>query len=300
MRIIDHFAASVRGAARYNPNVQAAPHCILWTDSDRQWEVIITRLQQEIPELFVLGEYDPALRRGPAIWLRCVLARVLPDVIFPTGVPPIFYLPGVSRQDLRAVDSCPDHLKPLAEVQYRGVIWSQTNAKDWTILAFLQTEQGGLGLDVAQDKETRAAMQLTLPDLMNIDAERFRTKRLDRSDFYQLISSDPTGDLLKWLDDSEAFRKKRSPAEWRAFVELCRYQFSFNPESEGPIAAAEKLAAHTGVWSAIWQRYREAYAHYTHIPERLQQGNPPSNMLEWRDPTSDFYDELIQTFCANK
>jgi len=62
---------------------------------------------------------------------------------------PIFYLPGISRQYLRAVESSPDYLKPLAELQYRGVIWSQTNAKDWTIFAFLKSDQGGWGINIS-------------------------------------------------------------------------------------------------------------------------------------------------------
>jgi len=41
------------------------------------------------------------------------------DVGLPVDRIPIFYLPGVSRQDLRAVESCPEYLKPLAELQYR-------------------------------------------------------------------------------------------------------------------------------------------------------------------------------------
>ena len=289
-RILDHFVTSLRAAASFNPDVQAAPFCILWTDSDRQWEVIIARLQQEMPELFILGDYAPAIRRGPAIWLRCVLARLLDDVELPPDVTPVFYLPGISRQDLRAIDSCPDHLKPLAELQYRGVIWSQVNAKDWTILAYLQSAQGGLSLDAAQDKETKAAMQIALPNLMEAEVDQFRKKRLDREDFYSLISADPTGDLLKWLDNVENYRKEKSAVEWQAFVELCRYQFAFDPEGEGPIAAAEKLANHNGPWAAIWQRYREAANRYMRIAEQIRRATPPSNTIDWRDPTGDIYD----------
>lgn len=290
MRIIDHFAESIRAGARFNPNVQAAPHCILWTDADRQWEVIIPRLQQEIPELFILGDYNPDQRCGPAIWLRCVLARTVSTINLPVDAIPILYLPGISRQDLRAVDTCPEFLKPLAELQYRGVIWSQVNAKDWTVLAYLQTEQGGLNLDVAQDKETKSAMQLALPNLMEVNPEQFRGKRLDRDDFYRLISGDPTGELLKWLDEGDSYRQKKSKNEWQAFVGLCRYQFSFNPETDGPISAAEKLANHTGVWSAMWERYCEAYTHYQLIPDRIRQANPPTNTIDWRDPTGETYD----------
>ena len=80
------------------------------------------------------------------------------DINLPEDKTPIFYLPGVGRQDLRAVQNCPDHLKSLAELQYRGTIWSQLNSKDWTILAFMKSDQGGLGLDVAQDNDSKDAM----------------------------------------------------------------------------------------------------------------------------------------------
>lgn len=289
-RIVDQFIASLRAAANFNPDVQAAPHCILWTDQDRQWEVIIGRLQDEMPELFILGDYRPDRRQGPAIWLRCVLAGALDDIQLPEGLTPVFYLPGVSRQDLRAVDSCPDAFKPLAELQYRGVIWSQVNAKDWTVMAYLQTHQGGLGLDVAQDKETKTAMQLALPSLMDTEITRFRGKRLDKDDFYQLISKDPAGELLKWLNDGDSYRQQKTADEWRAFVELCRYHFAFNPETEGIISGAEKLANHSGAWEALWDRYAEVAARYKGVPKRIRQVSPPSNTLDWLDPSSVLYE----------
>ena len=158
--IINMLVRAVRGAAVYNPDAQSAPCCVLWPDGDRQWEPVAARLQAEMPELFILGDYDVLKRTGPAIWLRCVIADKAPKVELPGGSTPVLYLPGVSRQDLRAVETCPDHLKPIAELQYSGTIWSQINAKDWTILAFLKSEQGGLGLDVSQDIDSRHAMQL--------------------------------------------------------------------------------------------------------------------------------------------
>ncbi len=144
---MDHLLRSIRDAALFNPEVQAAPHCILWPDRDHQWEPAVQRLLQEMPELFILGEYNPEKRTGPAIWLRCVVhlfgdrddqkcdtpvSGYLVDKITVSqeSFVPVIYLPGVSRQDLRAVEACPDTLKPLAELQYRGSIWSQINAKD--------------------------------------------------------------------------------------------------------------------------------------------------------------------------
>lgn len=143
MKIVEALIKSLRAGAVHNPDVQAAPACILWPDRERQWKAVIPRLQDNMPEVFVLGKYCPEKRTGPAIWLKCVLAGKAYEPGLPENVVPIFYLPGISRQDLRAVENCKDELKPMAELQYRGTIWSQMNAKDWTILAFLKSDQGG-------------------------------------------------------------------------------------------------------------------------------------------------------------
>ena len=154
MRVIEHLVQAIRNTAQYNPAAQAAPFCILWPDKERQWEKIITVLQAAMPELFVLGNYSPQERKGPAIWLRCVVAGKVPGISFENITIPIFYLPGVSRQDLRAVEQCEEFLKPLAELQYRSALWSQINARDWSIFAYFKTGQGGLGLDVAKDRDS--------------------------------------------------------------------------------------------------------------------------------------------------
>lgn len=188
MKVLDHLLKAVRDAAIFNPEVQVAPACILWPDQDGQWQSIISTLQTEMTELIVLGDYAPETRTGPAIWLRCVIADQVPDIALPKNCPPIIYLPGVSRQDLRAVESCPDHLKPLAELQYRGAIWSQLNSKDWTILAYLKSDQGGLGLDVAQDGASKEAMLLALPHFLNEQLALLQGKHLDKDYFNTPLS----------------------------------------------------------------------------------------------------------------
>ena len=221
---------------------------------------MISRLQSEVPELLVLGEYAPVNRVGPAIWLRCVIAGKATDAGLPVDRVPIFYLPGVSRQDLRAVESCPDHLKPLAELQYRGVIWSQINAKDWTILAFLKSDQGGLGLDVAQDADSKSAMQLALYRLLDEDIELLRGKRLDKDYFNTLLTGgDPVKEVLQWLNGSQSFQLWDS-IEAKAFVEVCKSQLAFNPQQDGALAGAAKLANHIGPWQGVWERFCEAPA----------------------------------------
>ncbi len=276
MRVLDHLLKAVRDAAVFNPEVQVAPACVLWPDRDRQWEAVIPMLQTELPELMILGDCAPDKRMGPAIWLRCVIAQRADDVSLPKDRTPIFYLPGVSRQDLRAIESCPDHLKPLAELQYRGVIWSQINAKDWTILAYLKSDQGGLGLDPAQDNEAKSAMQLALYRLLGEDVALLKGKRLDKDYFNTLLTGgDPVRDLLQWLDLGDAFQTTRGAGEWKAFVEVCKSQLAFNPQADGVLAGANKLALREGPWHAVWERYSEAPKRYPNIPSRIRQCRPP-------------------------
>ena len=295
IRVIGKMVKAIRSAAVYNPDVQVAPACILWPDCDRQWEAIIPRMQIELPELFVLGDYDIEKRTGPAIWLRCVLAGKIPienETPMENEVNekkacycvaeniPIFYLPGFSRQDLRAVETCPEQLKPLAELQYRGVIWSQINAKDWTILSFLKSDQGGLGLDVAQDNNAKNAMQLALSRLLDEDISLLKGKRLDKDYFNTLLTGgDPVRDFLQWLDLGDAFRAGRGKNEWVAFVEVCKSQLAFNPQNDGPLSGAEKLAIHEGPWQLIWERYCEAPNRYPNIPAHIRKCTMPLELF---------------------
>jgi hypothetical protein len=276
MRVIEYLLKAVRSAAVYNSDVQVGPACILWPDQESQWQSDIPRLQTELPELLILGDYAPEKRTGPAIWLRCAVAGKTHELILPDGCTPILYLPGVSRQDLRAVESCPDRLKPLAELQYRGVIWSQINSKDWTILAFLKSDQGGLGLSVAQDNDAKNAMQLALYRLLDEEVELLRGKRLDKDYFNTLLTGgDPVRDLLQWLDQGEAFRESRGEQEWTAFVEVSKSQMAFNPQSEGILMGASKLASREGPWGAIWERFCEAPKRYSNIPAQIRKCQTP-------------------------
>ena len=200
--LLEAVRASLAHAARYNPGDVVAPAAVLWTDSDGQWQPVVEQLRPLCPELLTLGDYDPATRTGPAIWLRCVIEPVVradkfPDLDWPADTVPVIYMPGVSRQTLRAVEECPDALKPLVELQYRGTVWTQKNGKDWTVRAFLVTDDGGLGLDVAEDKLTLQAMQGALSLLAVTPVARLRgdpPKRLEAEDFDRLMIGDTPRD----------------------------------------------------------------------------------------------------------
>ncbi len=174
-RAVDALVASL-AATVVSGDGMAFPVAVLWTDGDAQWAELVSRLRSEQPGLFTLGAYDPETRTGPAIWLRCVVDRTLPEVWPATAEPPILYLPRVDRQVLRAAGDCPPELQPLVELQYRGAVWHQRNGRDWTVEAFL-TSDDGCRLDIARDALTKAAMMRVLPRLADVPLDALRGRR---------------------------------------------------------------------------------------------------------------------------
>lgn len=270
----EQLAATLRTAAQaYAAGDQVAPSAVLWTDPERLWECVMPELQQMLPELFLLGIYAPEKRTGPALWLRCIEARVIDDA--PAAeTTPILYLPGISREKLRAAEDCPKELAALVELQYRGVMWLHVNGKDWTPYGFLVSKHGGLGLDMAKDQATLDALAGALPSLMAEPLSQLQGRRLDSEFFNGLVAPDATGLLLRWLSDPEAFKQRRSDAEWKAFCEQCKADFRFDPVKDGPLMGAKMLAERGNPWSKVWKRFAESPASYPGIVEWLKQAAP--------------------------
>ncbi|NTV64388.1 MAG: BREX-1 system phosphatase PglZ type B, partial [Oscillochloris sp.] len=237
--LLDALAAALERAGAYNRGDQAAPAALLWPDGERQWEPLLPALRARLPQLLTLGAYAPAERRGPAYWVRCAVARALPEIDFPAETVPIVYLPGVSKQELRAVEECPRPLQPIAELQYRGALWTHRNGKDWTVSSFLQSREGGLAIEVAPDQATREALRRALPRLASEPLERLRREAPLRAALLDaLLNPDEVGRLLQWLDDPEGYEQASEPATWAAFCAVCRRAYGFSPEADGPISTA--------------------------------------------------------------
>src|SRR5262245_31081817 len=108
--VAERLAAALRITAQaYAFGDQVAPSVVLWPDPERLWEEAIPTLRPTMPDLFVLGSYASSTRTGPALWLRCIEARVVEGALS-DGTIPIFYLPGVSHDTLRAAEDCPHEL----------------------------------------------------------------------------------------------------------------------------------------------------------------------------------------------
>ena len=278
--VIEALVRSLESAARYNPNDVVRPAAILWTDHDAQWQAIIPQLRRLMPQLLTMGEYAPDQRTGPEIWLRCVIDRTLEHPEIPDGKTPIIYLSGVNRQALRAVQDCPDPLKPLVELQYRGACWTQKNGRDWSVEAFLVAEDGGLGLDVARDPATHRSMLGALSELATTSVERLKGKHLEAEDFDKLFSDDPAKDLLLWLSDPEAVKSSWNSGRWSAFKSRCKVDLEFDPDKDGELVAAELLGRQEGPWESVWERFAESPVLYPGVPELLSKAMPSELFVE--------------------
>ena len=282
---IEALRDSLTAAGRYNPDDVVRPAAILWTDADHQWAQVISQLQLLMPELFVLGEYDPDKKIGPAIWLRCVIDRTLPEVSVPAESIPVIYMPGVGRQILRAVHECPEGLKPLVELQYRGNCWTQKNGKDWTVEAFLVSKDGGLGLEMARDSATRAALVLALPELIARPVSLFKGRHLEAEDFEKLIIEDPVKDMMVWLNRSAEVREQWPSAKWKTFRSRCKKEYKFDPEKDGELVAGERLGRKSEGWEPVWNRLAEAPALYNGVADVLRKSRPV-NLGMWDDKST--------------
>ncbi len=259
-------------AAIRSPEGVVEPAALIWTDPEREWQSLMPALFAAIPQLYIFGDYEPAKRTGPVIWLKCIVERALPEIVLPENVIPIIYLPGVNRQVLRAGTECPSLLQPLVELQYRGVVWHQRNGRDWSVEAFLTSELG-LGLDIFQDAQTREAALRALPVLAHEPIAPLSGRRLEAEDFDRLSVGDPVRDLLAWMSSPESFKSRSGVGLWKTFREVCKREFDFDPE-EGPAAAGDALLNGKGRWDDVWRRFCEAPQLYRGVAGALRGAKP--------------------------
>lgn len=284
--VLEAVCDALAAAAKFNSGDSAAPAAVLWADADGEWCPLAARLRELMPELLTLGPFEPEKRMGPAIWMRCVIEGTLDEPKLSADKVPVLYLPGVSRQALRSPEDCPEEWKPLVELQYRGAVWTQANGKDWTVEAFLMSENGGLGLEVARDQKTRQSMLGALEALATTPISSLRGHMLEAEDFDKLMVGDTVRDLLLWMGDAAGCRKEWDAGRWAAFKSRCLEEYAFDPERDGDIVAGEQLGKREGGWAEVWRRFAESPFLYAGVPEVLRRAKPAALLFD-REPWPD-------------
>lgn len=265
MTVLTSLIAALRDAAKFNKHELAPPRVILWPDADRLWTSCIEVLRESLPALWSLGDYAPAKGSGPAAWLRHQLdTNHGPEI-------PVIYLPGVDRAAFRSADQCPKEAAHLFALQFQGNFWTQRNGKNWTPYAFLSSAEGGLGLNVAADQETRRAIQECLRLLLPVELDASPDHRLEAGDFRAIVTKDPARTLLRWMSAPDKMKAALGVAgsEWTSFRAVCRNTYGFDPATDGALVAAEKLMQGKGGWPLVWQLYKDAPRSYPGLKELL-------------------------------
>jgi hypothetical protein len=149
--IYDKVNAALKQAESHNGNLMTKPEVILWPDPEKLWLEVIPTLQESRDNLFIYGIHEPQKNQGPSIWLKCMLAKSIPEAIWKSKTTPIIYLPGISKNELKNVEEIGFQLQPLVEYQYTGTTFAQENGKEWTVMAFVENPINGLGLKVNKD-----------------------------------------------------------------------------------------------------------------------------------------------------
>jgi len=269
--VVDRLALALDGAATNDGNVLEPPLAVLWPDGGRQWESSIKQLRAH-RRVLTLGPYKPNDKRGPAYWVRCVVAGTL-NVDGPSGLP-IVYLPGVSRDDFRAAAPDDPILAALAAVQHRSQWFAQPNGKDWTIRALFSNKERGLGLNVAGDEATATALIGGLNHILGEQMTRLQGRHIDAGFLNGLLNPDPVRLMLRWIDDPKTVEQDLGPAGWTAFVQQCKSDYGFDLAAAGVIEAALRLGSAEGPWRQVWQRFRESPTDYPGVPAKLYDARP--------------------------
>jgi hypothetical protein len=266
--ILELLIERIRQAAIYNRHDLAAPSVVLWTDGERLWSKVIPLLRDAMPELLILAPEIVDERTGPSTWLRYQLART------DWQQTPALYLPGVPRHAFRGAPGFPGAARHLFALQYQGQFWSQLNGKDWTPSAFLSSQEGGLGLDLARDRATLEAVSAQLVRVLRATPESLVGRRLEAADFHGLAARDPVGLLLEWMAAEDGKHDDWSPERWIGFKALCKPTFGLDPDKDGIITAIDRLVAGGGIWDQVWKRYRQAYKAFAGVRKALDLARP--------------------------
>jgi hypothetical protein len=272
--IYDKVIQALKDAENHNSSLMVKPEVILWPDPENQWADVIGVLQDKLPQLLIYGSFDPIKKQGPAIWLKCMVAKTLPEADWNVETTPIIYLPGVAKADLRNVENAVFNLQPLLEYQYSGNIFLQENGREWSILAFVENPAYGLGVKVGKDGATKEALKKALPTIFQ-DEYLFAGKETIDADFLNnQLFPDIIPTILKWICKGDAYLQCMDNGKREVFKTLCKSQYDFEPDHKNILEIVKMLGAQRGSWKFVWQLYAAAPHKYPELEDLLRQAKP--------------------------
>lgn len=283
MKVLDHLIQSLRKAGEYNRHDTAAPSAVLWPDGEKRWEGVSAQLLKKMPELLILSP-DINEKQGPGTFIRYLISKHKSKQL------PVIYLPGVSRQHFRSASGFPEIAKHLFPLQFLGRFWTQENGKDWTLSAFMTSENGGLGLELARDKSTEEALAEQIETLLAVEIEELLGRKIEAGDLNELGAGDGVKLLLEWIENPKKAEKKWGKEEKKAFLGLCKKEYGFDPEKDGVVIAIEKLIEGEGKWLRVWQRFEESHTSYPELPKALK-GFRAAGLFDQANPRSASFNE---------
>ncbi|MEI7830032.1 MAG: BREX-1 system phosphatase PglZ type B [Prolixibacteraceae bacterium] len=272
--IFDKVIQALGQAEQHNSSIMVKPEVILWPDPERQWTEVIPAFQTMLPQLLVFGSYNPDLKQGPAIWIKCMVTKALPEANWADEATPIIYLPGVAKNDLRNVQDAGLEFQPLLEYQYTGTLFTQENGKEWSILAFVENSCNGLGIKILKDTATKDALRKALPTILQ-DGEVLYGKTIIDADYLNnQLFPDIVPSILKWMCKGDSFLQGMDQGIRETFANLCQTNYDFEPDYRNIKTIAEKLGSQRLGWKYVWQMYATAPKKYPEIEELLRNAKP--------------------------
>ncbi len=271
--LLESVLETLQNAFKHNGNVMVKPEVILWPDPDSQWYSVVPTLKSNIPAFLTYGDYDPATLTGPANWIKCMVARQLPEANWKNSDTPVIYLPAITKNDLRRVSEVGMELQPLVEYQYTGTMFTHVNGREWTVLAFMENALAGLGLKVAQDTATKEALIQALPYIFEDSTLHY--PGVVNADFLNSVMfPDAVSNVLKWVCHGDAFLQTLPAEKREVFREICRTRFEFEPDQKNIRDIVLKLGSQKNAWKQVWQLYASAPNRYPELEALLRLAKP--------------------------
>ena len=271
--LLHHIKNAISASKSYNSSQVVAPNVILWPDPEKQWLPIIKVLRKEIPAFLTLGNYQPDISQGPAIWIKCMVNKALPEADWSANEIPVIYLPGISKADFKNIEEAAKMLQPLMEYQFTGNLWLQENGREWSILAFMQNQDQGMALNIARDSATKDALLKSLPKYFQEEKSYFKGQ-IDADFLNQKLIPHVIPNILKWMEHGDKALVHLSAVEVQAFKDVVESQYGLQLNHSLVLDFAFKLGVQKESWFNVWQYFANAPQKFPKIIEYLEKATP--------------------------